>query len=463
LPALLLAVGLITAGLLALPARAARAAAPAALADRAGVPGPDAAEVDAALAASPAVRAARLGVAAARSELVQDLTEPSPWTATPTLTQRRSAGQHSNETELLLERRLRRPQRRAAAEQLGRAREQAALLAWQLAWREQARELLAHQSAWLRDCQAASAWDGQQILLENQAQAVLRRQALGDAAVIEARQARAAATQAATQAALGTARCQGAAALLQERFAGLSLGDGGAPLSEPAGTAPARVEQVTGVEPQTWVDHQAGLLAWLAASPELALARHELASLAARQALELAEQRADPSVGLRVGTGSAGGRVLGLQLVLSFGGEDHRQAAQRAHAARLAVAEAELEQLQRRLQAQAGQALREAAATRAAWQGAQQAAIELAEAAQALARGYDLGEGSLGEVLAARRLALEQQLAARLAGVEAWQAAQRVKLETGAAWAPPAWPVSDQAACRSSLNIATSSTSSRAC
>jgi hypothetical protein len=394
------------------------------------LPGP--LEVSAALAASPAVAAARLGLDAARAGHLQGLADRPGWLATPALARRSGAGSSTTlEAELLIERNLRLPVKRAAAERLGQAREQAALQAWQLAWRQQARSLLERQAAWLRDCQSAAVWAEQQALLSRQSQAVQRRQGLGDAAPVEARQAQAAATQASTQAQLGAARCQAAATMLQAQFPGLPLGDGRAPIELGADSA------------------QASVATWLAASPELSAARREAQALDAQQALDLAELRADPTLGLRVGGSSAGERVLGVQIALSFGGAEQQRATQRANAARRALAEAEVEVLQRRLAAEAGLALQEAVATRAAWQGARLAAVQWAESAAALARGYELGEGSLAELLGARRLAQEQQLAARLAGVEAWQAQQRLALETGVLWAPPA---ADKAAAELALS-----------
>jgi hypothetical protein len=397
-------------------------------------------DASAALAASPAVAAARAGLDAARASHALGLVERPGWTATSALAGRSGGGSNrTRDVELLIERNLRLPGKRAAAERLGQAREQAALHTWQLVWREQARSLLDRQAAWLRDCQSAAVWADQQALLNQQARSVARRQTLGDAATVDARQAQAAATQAATQAQLGEARCNTSAAVLQAQFPGLHLGDGRAPLAaaDLPGAAGAGAGSAAARSAPLDTDLTTSIAAWLAASPELAVARREALALDAMLAVDLADLRGDPIVGLRLGGNSNGERLLGLQIAVSFGGGEHQRATQHAYAARLVAAEADIDVLQRRLSAEAVQVAHEATATRVAWRGAQLAAAQLADSAAALARGYELGEGSLSELLAARRLAQEQQLVARLAGVDSWHAHQRLALESGTLWAPP--------------------------
>lgn len=84
---------------------------------------------------------------------------------------------------------------------------------------------------------------------------------------------------------------------------------------------------------------------------------------------------------------------------------------------------------------EASQRLRDAQVAFAAWQRQADAARRLVQAADSLARGYQLGEGSLSDVLAARRLANEQQLTATASQVEVWLSRHRLQLEAGALWA----------------------------
>ena len=106
-------------------------------------------------------------------------------------------------------------------------------------------------------------------------------------------------------------------------------------------------------------------------------------------------------------------------------------------ASRVAQSEATRDELERRLAADAAVRLREVQAAHAGWQGASAAARQLDQSAAGVARAYQLGEGTLSEVLNARRLANEQKLASTLAAVDAWLAAWRVDLEAGRLWAAP--------------------------
>jgi outer membrane protein TolC len=164
------------------------------------------------------------------------------------------------------------------------------------------------------------------------------------------------------------------------------------------------------------------------------LARREAAAAQAQFGVDRAELRPDPTVGLRVGQARSGGeRFIGFALSLPFGGE-HRGAVADVAAARAAVAAQRLIDAERRAQLDATLRLREAQATRALWRDQAEAAQRLDQVAQGLQRAYQLGEGSLNDLVAARRLAIEQQLSAAGSAVDAWMARQRLALESGMLW-----------------------------
>jgi hypothetical protein len=75
-----------------------------------------------------------------------------------------------------------------------------------------------------------------------------------------------------------------------------------------------------------------------------------------------------------------------------------------------------------------------ASAALATWQASRNAAESLTRAAEMTARAYQLGEGSLNELLAARRLANEAQLAARLLQLEALELRYRLLLDAHLLW-----------------------------
>jgi hypothetical protein len=129
-------------------------------------------------------------------------------------------------------------------------------------------------------------------------------------------------------------------------------------------------------------------------------------------------------------------QVLMFTASLPFGGA-YRQAGVEATAERAAQMEALSLDLERRLGVEADARLRELQTSYTGWQRSAQAARQFEQSAAGLARGYQLGEGSLGEVLAARRLAHEQRLAEAQSAVDAWVAVWRAALETGRLWPAP--------------------------
>jgi hypothetical protein len=76
-----------------------------------------------------------------------------------------------------------------------------------------------------------------------------------------------------------------------------------------------------------------------------------------------------------------------------------------------------------------------ASAAFASWQASRNAAERLTQAAEMTARAYQLGEGSLNELLAARRLANEAQLSARLMQLDALEQHYRLQLDAHRLWA----------------------------
>jgi hypothetical protein len=68
------------------------------------------------------------------------------------------------------------------------------------------------------------------------------------------------------------------------------------------------------------------------------------------------------------------------------------------------------------------------------WRASHDAAERLNRAADMTARAYQLGEGSLNELLAARRFANEAQLAADLACLEALEMRYRLLLDAHRLW-----------------------------
>lgn len=415
---------------------------PALMAQATPTPGdadlPDTTQLVQAFQRTPAWQAATLTRQAEQAGLRQGLAGPQEWTASLSTQRWRQTdgGQPAQwqEWELGLDRSLRLPGKRAAAEALGQARIASADAALQRAWREHARQYLTLWGDWQRECASQRQSEALVALLQRQAQAVATRQRLGDAARIETAQAQAALAQAQAQAEAAAARAVQQRRRLDTLYPGLptvaQAAPDGAALPPPPAAAAADAGLVALVDAQ------------LAHDADLAQARREAAALRALAAQEQAEARPDPSVGVRMGSSRGGNeRMLGVVLSVPFGGPA-RQAGAEAAALRASAAERQADELARQLQAEAAHRVLARDAAAATHQRQREAAQRLTEVADTLARGFALGEGSLSDLLAARRLAHEQALAAAQAAIELRLAALRLQLETGTLWA---WPAADSA------------------
>lgn len=317
-----------------------------------------------------------------------------------------------------LERPWRLPGKADADAELGAAGVGVAEAAQRSALHAQRRLLLTAWFQWLKADALSTQWTTEAGLLAQQAEAIRKRRKAGDAARLEQVQAEAALAQAEAQAAQARARQENAALELSRRFPGL-------PLEPPRETVdPLPLEGTA----QSWIDRI------VAASPEVGLARSE-----ARQA-EIGATRAgrnrrpDPTLGFQVSRERGGEEtVIGAYLSFPLPGEGRRAGADGAAALAAAAGQREAAAI-RQADIEAARLHQSAAAAFAAWQASHAAAERLAQAGEMSARAHALGESSLAELLAARRLANEARQAARLARLEAFELRYRLQLEARALW-----------------------------
>ena len=384
---------------------------------------PPAAAVLRSLETHPAVEAAAYGVIASGAERRRLEAGPHEWTLRVLGQQRRSlpaggAEQRFNEWNSALERPWRLPGKAAVDADLGAVGERAARAAAGDIRHETARDLLARWFDWLRELAAERQWAEQAATLGRQASVLARREQLGDAARIERLQAEAAEAQAEAQLAQARQRRLAAEAGLQRRHPAL-------PLTPPQ--ALPEPPPLAGNEDDwrhTLLDH----------SHELALATREAERAALIAERSRRDRIPDPSIGLQFGRERGGEERLAAAYVsIPLPGEARRAAAD-ASQAQAAAAERQREQVRRRLDAEAAsllQGLREAAAH---WQASRRAADRQQAAAAMSERAWQLGEGSLGDLLLARRLANEAALAARLAQLGALERHARLLLDAHRLW-----------------------------
>ncbi|GAB6050544.1 hypothetical protein JCM16106_13920 [Hydrogenophilus islandicus] len=329
-----------------------------------------------------------------------------------------STNQRFNEWNLALDRPLRLPDKASTDRVLGENGIALAKMARSNILHESKRSLLKSWFAWLKETAAARQWAAQVVILEQQAAAVKRRQMLGDAPRIESVQIEAALAQARAQQAQADLRARSAGEDLRRRYPGL-------PLIEPTqeGEPPA----LTGTVDE-WISAQ------LENNRELALARIEsqrgrlLASRSSQDRLP------DPSIGLQFSRERGGEEnVIGAYINIPLSG-GARHASAEAAQAEAEAADRRAATVEQLVAAEAAAQFYAAQASYTAWQAVQSAADQLRTAADMAARAYELGEGSLNDLLTARRQANEAALAARLSKLDALEAYYRLLLDTNRLW-----------------------------
>lgn len=382
---------------------------------------PDAAAAIAALRQAPAVVQARAerdaqnlmsaGLAGGREE----------WSVAAELAQRRLQTAPRDvlaDWGLTLSRPLRLPARAAAERTLAGALAAYADAGLDETLHEAGRHLLGLWFDWLRESVQAQWWDEQVTLATRQLDAVNTRIRLGEAPRAERVNAEAALGQVRTQQWQAAQRAREAQARLLAQYPGLQAG--GAPAlaapTPPAGTAEAHVEAV------------------LAHNHELTRARRH-AALRQAEARQLAARRAaDPTLGVFYRNETGGDeRVLGVSLGLALPGAARRSDQEAAERLSLA-AETTALQVEQRLRHEARTDFEIAVAAAVGWQQAESTARALEEAARLAARAYELGEGSLDQVLLTRRQAIEGRMQAQQAQVAALAAQARLALDAHRLW-----------------------------
>lgn len=376
------------------------------------------------LRAAPAVRAAGSLVRAEEANRSRLEAGPYEWTVRFSGQRRRvsppaAADERYYEQGAALERPIRLPGKAALDAELGARGVELAEWAHGDALHEAGRTLLKNWFAWLREGETARQWAEQAALLGRQAKAVTRRQQLGDAARVEAVQTEAALAQAEAQLAQARVRERTAAEELRRRYPGLPLPDG-VKLSEPVAVAGDEAEWSAAI-----VEH----------SHELGMARSEaqLAQVAASRGAR--DVLPDPTLGLHMARERSGEeRILGVSIAIPLPGQARRATADAARAQADAASSREAAAMQK-VSTEAATLYQGAVAARASWESSRFAAGRLSQAADMTARAYQLGEGSLNDLLAARRLANEAQLAARVAQLEALELRYRLLLDAHRLWA----------------------------
>lgn len=397
---------------LALPAAAVEAVAP-----YPDLPPP--AAVEAALRNSPDVLAAQAGIKV--GEAVRQRLQAGEHEVTLRLMgQRRSINpaERYREWDVGLERAIRLPGKAALDGRMGDVEVARSQTLYGDALHETGRGLLKAWFSWNKERAQAQQWEEQVELLKNQVGIVAKRVRAGDAPRLESDLAEAAVAQAESALYQARLRQQVAANELGQRFPAIPL-----PTSVPASTP---------------VPLQQGLEYWkeeiLRHNHELSVARSEAALGRLHSERSSADRLPDPTVGLRFGgERDSAERIVGLQVSMPFPGGARSARADEGRALAEMAAQREAAIL-RKVTAEAVNSFAAAQAAYGGWQSAQSAADKMRGNAELMARAYALGEMGLPEVLTARRQALEANLSAALARLEAAETRYRLLLDAHQLW-----------------------------
>lgn len=283
---------------------------------------------------------------------------------------------------------------------------------------EAARVLLHLWFNWQREQAQVSQWQEQVNILKQQTGMTEKRMRAGDAPRMELNQAQAAAAQAGVSLQQASMRALLAASEIKRPFPGLEL--------------PALP---TLAIPQP-VEHD---LAWW--QDQVMSDNHELGMVQAESRVQQllakrnsADRVPDPTVGLRYSNEKDGEeKVAGVfvSIPFSFGMRSANSEISQYHAD---IAMSREIATKRRLEGDVFAAYTQAVSSHLIWQQAHEAAHNVRDNAELVARAYSLGESSLADALNARRLALESSLAATIAQLDANETRYRLLLDAHLLW-----------------------------
>ncbi|GAA4405393.1 TolC family protein [Quisquiliibacterium transsilvanicum] len=287
---------------------------------------------------------------------------------------------------------------------------------------ETSRLLLAGWFDLLRQRAGAAQAARQAEVLAEIVDVVGRRIRAGDAARLEELQAQAALALADGQLQLARHRVDAARISLERNFPQLTRV--AMPAIDSADTRPTPAEH----ERPWWVERI------MSVNHEIALQRAEAGIRRAQAGRARAERTPDPSIGLRGSTDRArADRILGVFVSIPLAGGG-RAAAEREALALADEGEARAAATERRVLAAALSSYEAAEAGGRAWRALADARERSEAAARVSARAFELGEGTLTDLLLARRTVLDAALAEQTARIDALEALARLRLDAHLLW-----------------------------
>ncbi len=330
-------------------------------------------------------------------------------------------GARFQEQEYALSRRLRWPNKYLMDQRIGATTTEVAEYAFEDAWHEAGRALLA---SWFNclSTQSEARLLGQQVLvLESQLAAVNKRVTAGDAPALEQAQAQAELDRVRAQLSQAEQAARSAILTLQQEFPDINPPVAQLTLDTPIALQGSDEEWLTRI---------------MGENHEIKLAEGEAALAKLKSDRASQERLPDPTIGVHYSDNKDGDqRLLGLTVTMPLGGSARRSdyaiarssasiAAQNARAARLKV------------DSDGRHDLLNARTAYTQWQRMQSISELSQRNAELVQRGYSLGEFSYTELQSARRQALEAAAAAQTTQLAALQAHARLLIDAHMLWVP---------------------------
>lgn len=377
-------------------------------------------EVENALTHSPLVLESKAGIDLQQNKQAGLKAGPYEYTVQVTGDRRRDEGIHQtlNEWSMQVARPIRLPGKSMLDMKIGEQGTKTAMLAYSDAMHESAKRLLRMWFDWLRELSQERAWQNQAELLEKESKVVEKRVAAGDAPRLDLTLAKAAFDQAKFSELQAQMRLAIAARRISANFPEISLPD------DPALGNPLPLSRPQQFWQERILSHNHAIL----------LARSEAERAKLQAARSAAEETPDPTVGVNYSSEYGGSqKVIGGILSIPLPG-DYRNAAAGSAAASAEMAIQKELDATRRVEADASSNYIMAKASYNGWEKSLDAAKGMARNAELVSSAYELGEANLGELLAARRLSIESQLASKLARIDALEARYRLMIDAHMLW-----------------------------
>ncbi len=383
---------------------------------------PEAAQAHAALDQSPQIRIARARVDIGAAQRRRIKAGAGEWAVSVLNDQRTDGlGEKFQEQEYSLSRQLRWPNKYLLDQHIGDATTEVAEYAFEDAWHEAGRSLLASWFNCLRTRSEAQLLNQQVTVLEQQLAAVSKRVSAGDAPALEQSQAQAELERIKVLHNQAEQAARSAVLLLQQDFPDIRAPGASLTLATP--------------EPLQGTDEE-----WLArilgANHEIKLAEGE-AMLARLQADRAGQDRlGDPTVGLRYTDNKDGNRKqVGVSVTLPLGSTARRSDYAIARSTS-AIAEQNARAARLKVESDGRHDLLNTRISYSQWQRLQSINNQSTRNAELVQRGYSLGEFTYSELQIARRQALEAASSEQSAQLSALEANARLLVDAHMLWTP---------------------------